>query len=63
MVDLESDDQLKYQILKKNTMREQRKITKSAIELGYARTKLEAERWAFQEMKRELQMQEILEET
>jgi hypothetical protein len=63
VVDLESDDQLKYQILKKNTMREQRKITKSAIELGYERTKLEAERWAFQEMKRELQMQEILEET
>lgn len=43
-------------------MRDQKKVTQSTLELGRQRTQLEAERWAFEEMKRELQLQEILQE-
>ncbi|KAL7310250.1 hypothetical protein PS15m_009771 [Mucor circinelloides] len=50
----------KSRLLKKKQIREQRNITNAAIELGQERAKLEAERWAFTEMKRQLEMQEIL---
>jgi glucan biosynthesis protein len=80
-VDIENQDQFKYHSLRKKAIRDQRKITESAIELGQQRAALKvrylssihgyrllillkkkAERWAFQEMKRELQLQEILQE-
>lgn len=43
-------------------MRDQKKITQSALELGKKRSQLEAERWAFEEMKRAIQLQDILQE-
>ncbi|GAA5812034.1 hypothetical protein MFLAVUS_005483 [Mucor flavus] len=43
-------------------MQDQKRVTRSAIELGQQRAELEAERWAFQEMKREIELQEILKE-
>lgn len=60
--DLENEDEYKYNSLRKKALRDQRRITESAIELGQQRAALEAERWAFQEMKREIQLQEILQE-
>ncbi|CEP11194.1 hypothetical protein [Parasitella parasitica] len=50
----------KYRFLKKKAMQDQHNITNAAIELGKERAKLQAERWAFTEMKRQLKMQEIL---
>lgn len=60
---VENEDLHKLQVLKRKVMRDQKKVTKSAIELGYQRKQLEAEVWAFQEMKRELQLLEIVNET
>ncbi|KAI9315728.1 hypothetical protein BX666DRAFT_1958551 [Dichotomocladium elegans] len=45
---------------RKLAMKEQEKITAEAIRLGDERRKLAAERWAFEDMKRELTMQELL---
>ncbi|CAO3649908.1 unnamed protein product [Mucor hiemalis] len=62
VIELENEDETKYNSLRKKALRDQRRITESAIELGQQRAALEAERWAFQEMKREIQLQEILQE-
>ncbi|KAG1458702.1 hypothetical protein G6F46_002169 [Rhizopus delemar] len=52
----------KYKSLRKKAMRERRKITEAAEELGKQRAQLNAELWAIKEMKYELQKREILEE-
>lgn len=57
-----SEDDSKYELLKKKAMREQKKVTESAIELGNQRAQLQAQRWAFEEMKRELQLKDILQD-
>ncbi|KAG2229306.1 hypothetical protein INT48_005343 [Thamnidium elegans] len=57
---VDEDDSYQYQLLKKKVMQDQKRVTRSAIELGQQRAELEAERWAFQEMKREIELQEIL---
>lgn len=59
---VDEDDSYQYQLLKKKVMQDQKRVTRSAIELGQQRAELEAERWAFQEMKREIELQEILKE-
>lgn len=59
---MDEDDSYQYQLLKKKVMQDQKRVTRSAIELGQQRAELEAERWAFQEMKREIELQEILKE-
>ncbi|KAG2201268.1 hypothetical protein INT47_006771 [Mucor saturninus] len=59
----DSEDESKYDQLKKKAMRDQKKLTQSALELGKRRSELEAERWAFEEMKRAIQLQDILQES
>ncbi|KAI9474267.1 MAG: Afadin and alpha-actinin-binding-domain-containing protein [Benjaminiella poitrasii] len=58
--ELQQSNLLKKQQQKKKAIQDQRKITESAIVLGQQRAQLEAERWAFNEMKRELEMQKVL---
>jgi hypothetical protein len=41
VIDLESEDSYKYRVLRKKAMRDQRRVTETAIELGYQRSKLE----------------------
>ncbi|KAI8146679.1 Afadin and alpha-actinin-binding-domain-containing protein [Fennellomyces sp. T-0311] len=50
----------KLKRLERDVKAERERITAAAIQLGDDRTKLAAERWAFQEMKRQLEMNEIL---
>ncbi|SAM08002.1 hypothetical protein [Absidia glauca] len=52
-----------YQQLRKRAIKDQERITKAAIDLGIQRTKLEAEKWAFDEMKRQAALAEVLEPT
>ncbi|KAI9494864.1 Afadin and alpha-actinin-binding-domain-containing protein [Zychaea mexicana] len=46
--------------LQKEALLERRRVTEAAIKLGDERTKLSAERWAFEEMKRQFQLCEIM---
>ncbi|KAI8343887.1 Afadin and alpha-actinin-binding-domain-containing protein [Chlamydoabsidia padenii] len=52
-----------YQQLRKKAMKDQEKITKAAIDLGNERMKLEAEQWAFREMKRQAALTELMDST
>ncbi|KAI9025765.1 Afadin and alpha-actinin-binding-domain-containing protein [Phycomyces nitens] len=48
--------------LRKSALKDQQRVTEAAIKLGNERKMLRAERWAFEEMQRELKMKEILSE-
>ncbi|CAO3594080.1 unnamed protein product [Absidia cylindrospora] len=50
-----------YQQLQRKAKMEQRKITEAAIKLGNERSKLEAERWAFEKSKLHDQLPDLLE--
>ncbi|KAI8077799.1 Afadin and alpha-actinin-binding-domain-containing protein [Halteromyces radiatus] len=60
---LEDDPQnlAHYHQLHQNAKKERERVTEAAIQLGNERTKLEAERWAFEEMKRQAKLLEIME--
>ncbi|KAI8891276.1 hypothetical protein K501DRAFT_166457 [Backusella circina FSU 941] len=62
IIDLESGNDVKFTKLKNKAIREQKKLSKIAIELGKEREILKKEEWAFQEVKRQFKMSEILEE-
>ncbi|KAI7855460.1 Afadin and alpha-actinin-binding-domain-containing protein [Circinella umbellata] len=49
-----------FKKLKQEAFSERRRATEAAIKLADERTKLSAERWAFEDMKRQLQLQEIM---
>ncbi|KAI8989490.1 Afadin and alpha-actinin-binding-domain-containing protein [Pilobolus umbonatus] len=51
---------INYDAARTKALQQQQQVTQSAIELGKERTRLEAERWAFEEMKRELEMSNII---
>ncbi|KAI9300346.1 hypothetical protein BJ944DRAFT_244279 [Cunninghamella echinulata] len=51
---------LRLQHFYNKAKREQQKVTENAIKLGNERTKLEAEKWAFEEVKRQEKLTEIM---
>ncbi|KAI8358492.1 Afadin and alpha-actinin-binding-domain-containing protein [Choanephora cucurbitarum] len=63
IIDLIDDKPEKYSVLKQKAMQEQRALSDSALALAKEREKLEAERWAFVEMRRALEAQDILNDT
>ncbi|OBZ90015.1 hypothetical protein A0J61_01951 [Choanephora cucurbitarum] len=63
IIDLIDDKPEKYSVLKQKAMQEQRALSNSALALAKEREKLEAERWAFVEMRRALEAQDILNDT
>ncbi|KAI9252383.1 Afadin and alpha-actinin-binding-domain-containing protein [Phascolomyces articulosus] len=50
----------KFKKLKREAFSERQRATDAAVKLADERAKLSAERWAFEEMKRQLQFQEIM---
>ncbi|KAL0088033.1 Afadin and alpha-actinin-binding-domain-containing protein [Phycomyces blakesleeanus] len=61
-LEIQLDSQNRLERLRKTALKDQRRVTDAAIRLGNERKMLKAERWAFEEMKRELKMKDILSE-
>ncbi|ORY96305.1 Afadin and alpha-actinin-binding-domain-containing protein [Syncephalastrum racemosum] len=53
-------EESKYRRIQKQAIAERRRVTEAAIKLGEERTKLAAERWALEEVKRQQTLKEIL---
>ncbi|KAG0170204.1 hypothetical protein DFQ30_002792 [Apophysomyces sp. BC1015] len=60
VIDIEERTAPKLNSLRNQIRREQQQVTEAALKLGDERKQLAAERWAFRDMKRELEMQKIL---
>ncbi|KAI8372837.1 Afadin and alpha-actinin-binding-domain-containing protein [Radiomyces spectabilis] len=56
----EEEEEAKWMKRQREARQERQQVTELALKLGQERAKLSAERWAFKEMKRELQLQEVL---
>ncbi|CAO3664452.1 unnamed protein product [Rhizopus stolonifer] len=62
VTDFQLDNMFKYKSVMKKIMKERRKVTEAAEELGKQRAQTQAEQWAVKQMKYELQKREILDE-
>ncbi|RCH87311.1 hypothetical protein CU097_004375 [Rhizopus azygosporus] len=60
VTELDLENIAKYKTIRKRIMRDRRKITEAAEELGKQRAQLEAEKWAIKQLKYEIQKREIL---
>ncbi|KAF7726804.1 hypothetical protein EC973_008405 [Apophysomyces ossiformis] len=63
VIDIENRTEPKLKRLRNEIKKEQRQLTEAALKLGDERKRLAADRWAFNEMKRELEMKKILSDT
>ncbi|ORX61787.1 hypothetical protein DM01DRAFT_1332366 [Hesseltinella vesiculosa] len=57
--DIDPEVTSKFDLLQLNAKKQQEKITEAALKLGDERTKLQAEKWAFEDMKRQHNMAEV----
>ncbi|CEG82270.1 hypothetical protein RMATCC62417_16367 [Rhizopus microsporus] len=62
VTELDLENIAKYKTIKKRIIRDRRKITEAAEELGKQRAQLEAEKWAIKQLKYEIQKREILDQ-
>ncbi|KAL4215888.1 hypothetical protein CU097_014246 [Rhizopus azygosporus] len=62
VTELDLENIAKYKTIRKRIMRDRRKITEAAEELGRQRAQLEAEKWAIKHLKYEIQKREILDQ-